>query len=200
MQWLKRLLGSSSTPSASGAGAYSVRRVTLNDPLVIVSPRIGFLNLLGTSAQPILEEDKAALRPLFASLEESGPHPPVCDVLMLYAHLQNDGCLTGASNSLREIIHKSRAPIVIVAAENEVSSYIATGKRPGAGRANLVMTLNRNGPAFTKFYTQLFGRMFQGKSMAMAWVELAPQIPGLEHENVPGSIFAAEVSHVVFKS
>jgi len=200
MQWLKRLLGSSSTPSASGAGAYSVRRVTLNDPLVIVSPRIGFLNLLGTSAQPILVEDKAALRPLFSSLEESDSNPPVCDVLMIYAQAQSDGRIGGCSEGLRDIIRKSNAPIVVIASENEGSSYVAAGKRTGYGQANLVMTLNRKGPAFTIFFTQLFSKMFHGESMPMAWVRLAPQIPSLEHENVPGSIFAAEVSHVVFKS
>src|SRR5260370_34070087 len=196
MQWLKRLLGSSSTPSASGAGAYSVRRVTLNDPLVIVSPRIGFLNLLGTSAQPILEEDKAALRPLFSSLEESDSNPPVCDVLMIYAQVQSDGRIGG----LRDIMRKSNAPIVVIASENEGSSYVAAGKRTGYGQANLVMTLNRKVPAFANFFTQLFSKMLHGESMPMAWVRLAPQIPGLEHENVPGAVLAAEAGPVAFKS
>jgi hypothetical protein len=34
--------------------------------------------------------------------------------------------------------------------------------------------------------------------MPVAWVQLAPQIPGTVHENVPDSIFAAEVSHICF--
>src|SRR5260370_35968214 len=113
MEWLKRLLGSSSTPSASGAGPYSVRRVTLNDPLVIVSPRIGFLNLLGTSAQPILEDDKAALRPLFSSLEESDSNPPAVDVLTIYAQVQSDGRIGG----LRDIIRKFNAPTLFISSQ-----------------------------------------------------------------------------------
>src|SRR5260370_33600621 len=140
MQWLKRLLGSSSTPSASGAGAYSVRRVTLNDPLVIVSPRIGFLNLLGTSAQPILEEDKAALRPLFSSLEESDSNPPVCDVLMIYAQVQSDGRIGGFFRGLRDIIRKSNPAIVVITYQNEGRSYAPPGKRTSYRQAQTVLT------------------------------------------------------------
>jgi hypothetical protein len=41
--------------------------------------------------------------------------------------------------------------------------------------------------------------MFQGKTMPLAWVELAPQGPNAKQDNVPGTIFAAEISHIVFK-
>jgi len=199
MQWFKRLFGLPSAGSLSNHGSHSVRRVTLSDPLVIVAPRIAFLNLLGASAQSILEEDKLAFAPLFASCEESQIDTPQCDVLLIYAQLQSDGQIRAASESLRDIIHRSRAPIVVVATENDGKSYIAASKRPGAGRANLVMTLKRNGPAFTKFFSQLFSKMYKGSTMPMAWVELAPQVPRLEHPNAPDSIFAAEVSHIIFK-
>ena len=194
MQCLKRLFGSSSAPAA-----VSVRRVTVRDPLVIVSPRIGVLNLAGAAAQSILEEDKAALKPLVASWEESTGKPPLCDVLMIYAQLQGDGRIAGTSDGLRDIIRKANAPIVIVASENDGRSYVAAGKRTGYGQANLVMTVSRRGAAFPKFLAQLFRRMFEGKSMPMAWVELAPQVPGMEHKDLPGLIFAAEISHIVFK-
>lgn len=67
---------------------------------------------------------------------------------MIYAAIQADGVIQNASHSLREIIHKSHAPIVVVATENGVQSYVAAGKRPGSGKANLVMTLKRNGQIF----------------------------------------------------
>jgi len=56
--------------------APSTGRVTLNNPLVIASPRIGFLNLLGSSAQAILEEDKASFASLFARSEENHNDAP----------------------------------------------------------------------------------------------------------------------------
>lgn len=40
--------------------------------------------------------------------------------------------------------------------------------------------------------------MSHGVTMPMAWVKLAPQIPERENDNVPGTICAMEVTHVVF--
>jgi hypothetical protein len=194
MEWLKRLIGSSTT-----AGPRPTRRITVGHPLVIKSPRIGFFNLLDLSAGSILEEDKKAFQPLFAAMEESNVSPPVCDVLMIYACVEADGKIAGSADGLREIIRQSGASIVVVASENEGKSYAAAGRSSGYGQANLVLTLRRKGVAFTQFFTQLFSRMRKGKSMLLAWVELAPQIPGATHENCPESIFAAEISHIVFQ-
>jgi len=195
MEWLKRLIGS----SATGGSQPTRRRITLDHPLVIESPRIGFFNLLDLSAESILEEDKQAFRPLFAAIEESNVGPPACDVLMIYARVEADGKIAGSADGLREIIRQSGAAIVVVASENDGKSYAAAGRSTGYGQANLVLTLKRKGIAFTQFFTQLFSKMSKGKSMLAAWVELAPQIPGATHENCPESIFAAEISHIVFQ-
>lgn len=117
MNWLKRLLASSSP-----------RRITVDEPLVVESPRIGFLNLLGPAAQGILDEDKIAFSPLFTSLHESSTTPPVCSVLMIYAHVEPDGRIAGSSDGLRDIIRKSNASIVVLASENEGNNYVAAGK------------------------------------------------------------------------
>jgi len=175
------------------------RRVTLEDPLVIESPRIGFLNLLGQSAELLIEEDRRVLAPLFASIEQSTTNPPQCDVLMLYGRLLADGRVEGIASGLREIIRDSNAPIVIVASENEGENYIAADRERGDEKANLIMTLERKGSAFTDFFAELFRRMFAGESMLIAWVELAPQNPQLVHDNCPSTIFAAEVSHIIFR-
>lgn len=194
MGWLKRLVGSPTT-----AGPRPTLRITVDHPLVIESPRIGFFNLLDLAGESILEEDKQAFRPLFAAVEESNVSPPVCDVLMIYARVEADGKITGSADGLREIIRQSGAAIVVVASENDGKSYAVAGRSTGYGQANLVLTLRRKGIAFTQFFTQLFSRMSKGKSMLLAWVELAPQIPGATHENCPESIFAAEISHIVFQ-
>jgi hypothetical protein len=199
MEWLKRILGSSSTTTGPRPTLRSTRRITVDSPLVIKSPRIGFFNLLGSSAKLMLEEDKQAFRPLFAAMEESNVAPPACDVLLIYARVETDGRIAGYTTGLRDIIRQSGAAIVIVASENDGKSYAVAGKATGYGLANLVLTLKRKGAAFTQFFTQLFGRMLKGKSMLLAWVELAPQIPGTTHENCPEFIFAAEISHIVFK-
>ena len=188
MNFLKRLFGSGST-----------RRITLSNPLIIRSPRLGLLNLMGSSAEAILKEDKAALSSLFSSIEQHESNPPACDVLLIYAHLEKDGHFANHSEGLRDLIRKSNASIVIVASENDSQSYIAAGKRTGYGQANLIMTLERKTTAFTSFFSQLFEMMYKGKSMLVAWVELAPQIPGATHDNCPETIFSAEISHITFE-
>ena len=188
MNWLKKLFYANLT------------RVTVENPLAIESPRIAFLNLIGPSADSLLYQDKAALGSLFASIEEGGSQALTCEVLMIYCDLQKDGVIVGHSKSLREIIDDAKAAIVIVGSENSADAYTAAAKPTGRGKANLVMTLKRNGSAFTSFFTALFTRMFAGQSMLLAWVELAPQIPDATHDSCPATIFVAEVSHVVFRA
>jgi hypothetical protein len=189
MNWLKQLFGTEST-----------RRITVDNPLIVESPRLAFLNLAGSKGDALMNEDKRVLAPLFNSVDASVSEPPLSDVLLIYCELQDDGAIAGYSAGLRDIIDAAKAPIVIVASENSAAGYIAAGKRNEHAFANLVMTLDRKGPAFTTFFADLFRRMFAGQSMPMAWVELAPQIPGVTHDNCPETIFAAEVSHIVFKS
>ena len=197
MEWLKRIL--SSTTAGTRPASRSSRRITVDNPLVIQCPRIGLFNLLDSSAELIVEEDKEAFRPLFGAMEGSKTAPPVCDVLLIYARVESDGRIAGYRDGLRDIIRQSGAAIVIVASENDGKGYAAAGKSTGYDQANLVPTLKRKGAAFTQFFTELFSRMFKGKSMLLAWVELAPQTPGATHENCPESIFAAEISHIVFQ-
>jgi hypothetical protein len=193
MGWLSRLFSRSPRRPQ-----FTTRRTTHDNPLVIPGPRLGFWNLLGASATPIINEDHAALAPLFAATIDGGEAPPPCDVLLLYCRLEPDGRIAGSNHSLREAIWKARACITVVASENSPESYIAASKRPGLGRANLVMTLARRGNAFPSFFRSLFGAMKEGMTMPMAWVELAPQIPGQDHENCPGTIFACEAGHIAF--
>ena len=188
MNFLKSLFGLGST-----------QRITLNNPLIVKSPRLGFLNLMGSSAEMMRDEDKAAFIALFSSVEQSDTNPPACDVLLIYGHMDKDGHFANHSEGLRDIIRTSNAPIVIVASENDSQSYIAAAKRARYGQANLIMTLERNGAAFTSFFSQLFKMMYQGKSMMVAWVELAPQIPGATQDNCPETIFSAEITHIVFE-
>ena len=195
MQWLKSLFGGSSPAPQSQPS----RTVSSKNPLVIQAPKIAFLNLMGASACPLVEEDMAALKPLFSSCLESSSDVPVCDVLMLYATINPDGGVQNTSRNLREIIYESRAPIFVVATENDGQSYIAASKRPGHGTANLVMTLQRNGQNFPNFFKELFGMMHHGVTMPMAWVKLAPQGQSANHLNVPETICAMQVTHVLFK-
>jgi hypothetical protein len=161
---------------------------------VIQSPRLELLNLKGPAAAHLVEHDRAVLAPLF-------PSPPAgsaCDVLFLYADIDPTGGLIGAPSGLRELIRDRGAKVVVIASENPPEHSIAAGRPTGYGRANLVLTLARKDPAFTRFFSALFRDMLTGTSMPVAWVKLAPQIPGGSHADCPDTVFAAELGQLAF--
>jgi hypothetical protein len=177
------------------------RHTTFDHPFVIFSPKLGILNLIGESANPLVNEDKNGLSPLFPSLIEAKNSTPVCDVLLLYCLIDANGNLIGSNKSLRELIFDSQAPIVLIASPNSGNTYIAASKQPGRGHANLVMVLDRKGANFVLFFQKLFRLMKEGKTMPLAWVELAPQMlpDGMSHPESPESIFSCEAGHILFK-
>jgi hypothetical protein len=178
------------------------RRVTIDHPLVIRAPRIGFLNLVGSSADEIVKADRKALGPLFSSVEEANDKAPVCDVLMVYAKVKADGQLEGRFSELGDVIAASRAAIVILASDNSGDAYIAASKRKGLTPmpVNLIMTLHRKDDKFASFFSKLFERMYKGQSMLMAWVELAPQDPRAPEQNDgPAVILVAGITHIIFE-
>ena len=194
------ILLSSAGCSGNNQTTQYVKNASSSNPYIITSPKLGILNLLGKSGDALVAEDKNGLSSLFSASVESHGEPPLCDVLLLYCEIQDNGSLVGTSDSLREIIYKSRAPIVIVASANSSAAYIASGKPTGKESANLVMVLDRKGASFDKFFGKLFGLMYQGKSMPVAWVELAPQMatPDSQADN-PDTIFSCEAGHILFK-
>lgn len=167
-------------------------------PKVIHSPRLGILNLIGDDAQPLIAEDQAALEGFFSSVEISEKIPPVCDTLLIYAKIEQGGKIRSSEDSFREIIMQSMASIVIVATENEGKDYTEAIKKTGYGQANFVVTLKRNGKAFTNFFSQIFRQMHEGISMPRAWVRLAPQGGKVTYENCPDAMFSCELGQIVF--
>ena len=165
----------------------------------IDNPVVGFHDASNGEFSALLSEDKTGIAPLFAQCIESNTGAPRCNVLFLYCQIEEDGKLRGSNFGLRELIRDSGALVVVVATNNPGAHYRAAAKKTGYGFANLVMTLDRKGPSFQKFFQNLFGLMKRGKSMPMAWVKLAPQIPGESHTDCPDSIFSCEAGHVRFR-
>jgi len=167
---------------------------------VIKSPRLGILNLKGAAAAGDIAVDRSAISTFFLSVEQSEGVVPSCDVLFLYCDLTPDGAVIASESSFREIIRDSGATVAVVASDNSGDRYIAAGKPAPYGMANLAMTIDRRGNAFPSFYKRLFDYMSQGISMPVAWVKIAPQIPGMDHQDCPGGIFSCERGQVTFGS
>jgi hypothetical protein len=167
--------------------------------LVIRSPRFGVLNLKGQAAEPLIAADIEALTPLLGTPIRGSALAPFCDVLFLYCDVDSKGCVGNGPGTLRDLIQKLRAPLVVVASENSGDAYVASTKGQIHGRTNLVMTLSRRGDAFPTFFVRLFRDMKKGVSMPMAWVKLSPQGPSQKQESLPSTIFACEAGQMVFK-
>src|SRR5207249_1654505 len=135
---------------------------------------------------------------LFASTRRSEEIPPQCDVLLVYCEIEMSGKVKGSTRSLRELIRDSGAAVVVVAMNHHVDAYIAAAPKVPFGHANLVMTLDRKGTALPTFLARLFQMMNVGISMPVAWNELAPQIPGMDHADAPETIFACERGQITF--
>ena len=165
---------------------------------LIRAPKLGILNLLATAGTAWAAEDAGALVPFFDGVRESDATTPRCDVLMLYCDVAHDGTIVHDRRRLREIVRESKAQIVIVASPNVAADYMEAMRETGFGTANVVLTLDRKGPAFARFFVRLFERMRAATPMPVAWVELQPQDAGAVRPEHPDLVCLMERGHVAF--
>jgi hypothetical protein len=90
-------------------------RISADGPqrVVIRSPRLGVVNVMGPEAVPLMGEDLNALAPLFGKATESDSEPPRCDVLIVYARIDPSGKIAHSSLGLREMARDSGAKVVV---------------------------------------------------------------------------------------
>jgi hypothetical protein len=120
------------------------------------------------------------------------------DVLFVYGRIGADGSLGKGEPRLRELIRDSGAKVVVLASSNEPRACMNAAPNVGYGRANLVLTIERKGVAFRRFFAKLFTMMYAGDTMPVAWAKLAPQTPSADHPDVPAAIFGAELGQLTF--
>jgi len=173
-------------------------KTTADHPFVIATPTIGFLNLKGAEGAKLLENDASVLAPLFPRAVNSTQSPPKCQVLFIYCDVEAAGTVQGGPGSVRDLIKDAGAYVAVVASENPPEAYIRAMRVRNGWNANIALVIDRRSEKLAQFFRRLFEAMFTGQSMLMAWVALAPQIPGHDDPNVPGTIMAAEAGHVTF--
>jgi hypothetical protein len=173
-------------------------KTTVDQPFRIQNPSIGFLNLQGAQGAVLAEADQKTLSPLFVASNASTDLVPKCAVLFIYCTVDETGKVVGSSFSVRQLIKEAGAYVAVVASENQPEAYIKAIGNQNDWQANIALVIDRKADKFAIFFRRLFEAMFNEQSMLMAWVELAPQIPGYDHPDAPGAIMAAEAGHVTF--
>jgi hypothetical protein len=190
MVFLARLLG---------IGTKATTQTTTSDrPFVIRDPAIGFLNLDGDRALALLEADRAAFAPLFSACHTSSGDVPKCQVLVVYGDINTDGRIGLNNRSLRELAKSAGAYLAVIASETNSDRFSALFADRNDWNANIVIVVERRGTNFANFFQRLFAAMNDGKSMLVAWVEIAPQIPGYDDPNGPDCGMLAEAGHITF--
>ncbi len=159
---------------------------------VIGRPVLGIV-ALGGSHQGDVARDRERLAPLFVEVREGAGELPLCDVLLLYAALAEDGSLAGDERTLVEVLQGTGATVAVVASDNTAEAYQAALRRPP--RINLVLALERKGPALAELFAQLFERMRAGESMPLVWNRLAT---GAEESSQPETVFLCGAGQVTF--
>ena len=199
MRFFARLFRSSDpTPTAPAAPTWTVKRTTVHDPSRIDNPVLGFLNVRGSVGAETMRVDRQLLASLFGEVRESQSEVPRRDVLFLYGDVGPTGKIAGRSDGLRDIIKAAGAYVAVVASDNPPDHYMKCLGPRDEWTANITLTIDRRGDKLPQFFAELFRRMYAGESMPVAWVELAPQIPGHGHPDAPETIMAAEAGHLVF--
>lgn len=107
-----------------------------------------------------------ALRRVFASTRTSSAEVPPCDVLFLYAHLDEDGRIINSTLTLADLAKAAGAPVVVVASENASERCRAAATQ--IKRVNLIFAVSRGGNRFFRLLTELFLAMKGGAKIAVA--------------------------------
>jgi hypothetical protein len=176
---------------------------TAAKPLAIAAPSIGFLNLGGPRFEAIAARDQEEIGPVFGEKVQTATSPNLtCDVLFLYCAFEPSGSVVGQAFSVRDIIGNSGARVAVLASEYPLDMFSNPSFRKNVERSihppvNLVVVGNRNGEAFGRFFKLLFQDMWNGVSMPLAWIKLAPHGPPYAPD-IPACVATMEITHVVF--
>jgi hypothetical protein len=160
---------------------------------------LGVLDLTGGREAAARDADSAALRPFFARVVATTDRPPECTWLMVYCTIGEDGRIAGYSGSLRDLVDHARAPFVVVATPNTATAYRNAAPDTPHGQANLIMTLDRKGDAFARFFVRLLAEMKDTRQpLPAAWNAVAPQARGAAHD-APDTIAICDLGGVTLE-
>jgi hypothetical protein len=160
------------------------------------SASLGLFNLLGSAAHQAVAQDSTMLAPVFRNkvLIGHGQNPkfkgeiPECNILMLYGHIDSSLVLSGGGSSytLPELAKASAAQLIVVASDTPVQTltdpkFVRSLSGWSGPAPVVIVTLDRKGDGFLKFFLQYFLRLVMGSSVTQGWVDLAPQGPNFDH-------------------
>ena len=135
---------------------------------------------------------RAVLPSIQALLEHLGRN---YDIVHLIADVTENGTIQDASGheiTGTELIQRCcDQDVKLWSASDNPPEWYIKGFGARGKHLNRVMTLKRKGANFPNFLQKMLSQMAYGKTMPIAWNDICPRIPGLEHRDSPESIFVA---------
>jgi hypothetical protein len=113
------------------------------------------------------------------------------DVVHLLCDVSPEGAIAGVSGT--ELIKKcseANVKLLWIASNNPSDAYIK-GFNARGQKINVVMIIDRRGPFFSAFLTNLLAKVSGGAAMPAAWNQLCPQVASSVHPDAPDAIFFA---------
>lgn len=113
------------------------------------------------------------------------------DIVHLLCDVSPEGAIAGVNGT--ELIKKcceSNIKLLWIASNNSSDAY-TKGFNARGQKINLVMVIDRRGPFFSPFLTNLLVKVSSGEAMPAAWNQLCPQVPSSVHPDAPDAIFFA---------
>ena len=128
----------------------------------------------------------------FTSIQQlTGALDQKYDVVHVLCDVSPEGAIAGVSGT--QLIKKcceSNVKLLWVASNNLPEAY-TKGFNARGQKINLVMVIDRRGPFFSPFLTNLLAKVSSGEAMPVAWNQLCPQVPSSVHPDAPEAIFFA---------
>lgn len=179
---------------AATHGAAALENAPPHDAADRIPFAVALWNIAGGEMDALIKEDAAALGTVFSKVKVYPAHEvPQAMMVFAYAGLTEEGMLAGyPAYDVKQLALATRARLFVLAAGNSAGSVKAAAERKGAPVPTLVLTLDRNGKGFGRFFRALFDDMRTGTPILSAWVKLAPQHPNANPTHAPATILLAE--------
>ncbi len=185
-------------------GLFNRSKNTVKNPKILLAS-------IGTNDETLFAADREIYQSHFSDITEHQAESvsdffefirgKTFDIVHLFAEVKPDGTIQDVFGyQFLENLSQAETKLVLFASDNSGDNYIKFSpkdKWENIKPMNIVMTLERKGDLFPKFFKSLFGFMALGDTMPQAWVKLAPQNPHLNH-NTPETIFSAGFGAVKF--
>jgi hypothetical protein len=189
------------------------RRGTANRIANIDNPKIVLLQI-GNVSQSQLDSDKGIYSDFYSNVTTKTVNDlkgltdfignSSFDLFHLFVDIDMEGNIfDGTQNKINiyklvDLIQTRDAKYIFFAKDNPVEGY-NKGAQAIKHTTNVVMTLERKENNFPDFFRKVFSKVSKGQPFPVAWNEIAPQIPGAMHENIPVTLAVMGAGGVVLR-